>query len=328
MHIPLSNRQEIPDAGRICTKSGDKCAGSVGNPEVVYAGCCDERLSCGVPTALPAGAWGQFCISPTDVDVDATAAANEGSVAVTTAVPETDTTVPLTTADGTTIVGTVVDVSDDDGDAATATTTATPTPVSEASEGGIIDTSAFATSDDDGSVCFPASATVELRSGEVVRMDSLSVGDVVKVGVNKYSRIFMFTHKTARSTYNFVTLQTKSGASLSLTAGHYLYVNGALAAAKTVRVGDVLTLGSGKASAVTEVGAHSGDGLYNPQTVSGDVVVNGLLASTYTTAVEPAFAHALLAPLRALHRLGLGFTGLESGGGKFASVAPRGRATV
>lgn len=180
--------------------------------------------------------------------------------------------------------------------------------------------------DDDDSVCFPGSATVELQNGGVVPMSSLSIGDMVKVGVNEYSRVFMFTHKMADAAYKFVTLETESGAALSLTDGHYLYANGALVAAKTVKAGDTLTLGNGEESVVSAVGTTADVGLFNPQTVSGNVVVNGVVASTYTTAVEPGFAHAILSPFRLMNYLGFQFTALESGGGVLAEVAPRGQA--
>jgi hypothetical protein len=55
-------------------------------------------------------------------------------------------------------------------------------------------------------------------------------------------------------------------------------------------------------------------GLYNPQTLQGDVVVDNVRASTYTTAVEPAFAHAVLTPLRAAYSaLGFSTASLEAG---------------
>jgi Hint module len=179
-----------------------------------------------------------------------------------------------------------------------------------------------------GSKCFPADATVELESGAMVRMDALAIGDSVKVGVNQYSRVFMFTHKSSSVVSQFVTLKTSSGASLALTKGHYIYVNGALAAASTVAVGDELTLGNGETSAVTTVGSITGAGLFNPQTVNGNVVVNGVVSSTYTIAVEPNFAHAILAPFRLLNNFGFSFTALESGGGLLAAAAPRGARTL
>lgn len=42
------------------------------------------------------------------------------------------------------------------------------------------------------------------------------------------------------------------------------------------------------------------EGLYNPQTVHGDIVVDGIVASVYTEAVQPRVAHAMLAPMRAV----------------------------
>jgi hypothetical protein len=156
-------------------------------------------------------------------------------------------------------------------------------------------------------------------------MDKLSIGDVVKVGANAYSKVFMFTHKMQTGQYEFVELTTATGASIALTSGHYLPVNGALLSASEVTVGSQIELGSGLVDTVVSVGSVSGTGLYNPQTIEGNVVVNGILASTYTSAVEPRFAHAILAPFRSLSiLLGLDFTFLESGGGVLAEVAPRG----
>jgi Hint module len=179
-----------------------------------------------------------------------------------------------------------------------------------------------------GSACFPAEATVELEDGSVARMDAVAVGDAVKVGPGEYSRIFMFTHRLPDAAARFVALQTVSGPSLTLTPGHYVYADGALVAASEVAVGAALALGDGRTATVASCGEVAGAGLFNPQTVHGDIVVNGIVASTYTTAVEPRLAHAALAPLRCLTGLGLQFTGLEGGGGVLAGAAPSGRAVL
>jgi hypothetical protein len=42
------------------------------------------------------------------------------------------------------------------------------------------------------------------------------------------------------------------------------------------------------------------EGLYNPHTMHGDIVVDGVHTSTYTDSVAPALAHALLWPVRML----------------------------
>lgn len=180
--------------------------------------------------------------------------------------------------------------------------------------------------------CFPAHATVERADGTRLRMDRLSVGDVVRVapgsGPAAFSPVFMFTHKDAATFASRVTLTTASGKAITSTDGHYIYADGGLVRAKEVKVGAVVTLASGKEDAVVRITFDKGPGVYNPQTVNGDIVVDDVLASTYTTAVEPSLAHALLAPLRFLSSFGWSFTGLESGGGFFADVAPRGKSDV
>lgn len=172
--------------------------------------------------------------------------------------------------------------------------------------------------------CFPADARVELESGEKRRMDELKIGDSVLVGRQVYSPIYAFTHKLKRAKSDFVVITTRSGSSLRLTPGHFLYVQGDLLPALHVRVGDMLTLSDGRSSAVISVARcpHEAAGLYNPQTLHGDIVVDGILASTYTTAVSPVLAHASLMPLRVLHRVfALTWKCLETDEGIFRAVA-------
>lgn len=50
-------------------------------------------------------------------------------------------------------------------------------------------------------------------------------------------------------------------------------------------------------------------------TIKGDIVVNGLLVSTFIENVEPVFAHGILAPLRVLNAFGIPFcSGIRWGG--------------
>lgn len=146
--------------------------------------------------------------------------------------------------------------------------------------------------------CFPGESVVALRSGGTKRMDELTVGDVVQSGKGVWSSVFMWTHADASATSDFVKLTTASGHSLSLSHGHYVYADGKSVPADTVRVGDRLTIADGTTSNVVRVEEITGEGLFNPQTVSGDIVVDGVVATTYTTAVAPGAAHAMLAPVR------------------------------
>jgi hypothetical protein len=152
--------------------------------------------------------------------------------------------------------------------------------------------------------CFPASAQVTLEDGTLRRMDGLSIGDHVQVSATEFSDVFLFTHQLRSSKLRlFVEIEGSSGARLQLTPGHYVYVSGELMTAASVSVGDEIELASGSIDVVIRVGKIWDTGLYNPQTQDGRIVVNGILASTYTRAVDPRLAHLSLALPRAIYAL-------------------------
>ena len=167
--------------------------------------------------------------------------------------------------------------------------------------------------------CFPDIALVTLVDGTEKMMSQLEIGDQVLTTNGKYSSVFMFTHKIASEKNVFVELQTELGPKIALTHGHYLKVNGEMQRASSVKVGDALYLADGSESRVSSVSEKVMNGLYNPQTVDGNIVVDGIIASTYTEAVEMNMAHSLLSPLRALYNVfGLSITSFESGSEIFA----------
>lgn len=184
--------------------------------------------------------------------------------------------------------------------------------------------------DDDGSVCFPAEASVELENGSIKMMKEVVIGDRVKVAQGVFSDVFMFTHKDSSTVHSFVTLKTAAGSSVSATEGHYIYVNGNLAMAKSVKVGDVLELGNGANTIVTSVEMSRKTGLFNPQTVHGDIIVDNVRASTFTRTIKPAVAQVMLSPLRLLyHVTGLSGGFLESGASRSVTdVMPHGEITM
>ena len=169
-------------------------------------------------------------------------------------------------------------------------------------------------------------ATVELEDGTIKHMSELVIGDRVLVEGGIYSPVFMFTHKLGDIQHEFVELDTEH-TSIRLTDGHYLRVNGVQAAAGVVREGDRLTLKDGREVEVIAVRRVILAGLYNPQTTQGSIVVDGVVASCYTRAVQSGAAHALLAPLRAaFDRVGLVCRAFENGGGVFTHWMPSGTA--
>lgn len=185
--------------------------------------------------------------------------------------------------------------------------------------------------DADAAACFPGFATAELASGARVPLSALRVGDVVRASPTEFSPVYGFTHRSPTASSAYISLTTAANLTLTLTPGHYLYASrggrgaAALTAAAAVRAGDTLTTRSGAQTAVTRAArlAPRPRGLYNPHTLHGDIVVDGLAASTYTTAVAPAVAHAALAPARALYRLfGVAARLERGGGGGFAKLVP------
>jgi hypothetical protein len=158
---------------------------------------------------------------------------------------------------------------------------------------------------------------VELENGSRIQMQVLNVNDVVRVGPSEFSKVYMFSHKDAEVKARLVRLSTAQG-SVRLTAGHYLYVNGKLQTARTVQVGDFLSTGK-----VTAVSTEWADGLYNPHTMHGDIVVDGVKTSTYTDSVAPSLAHALLWPARMLAAAGVQVGGDDwnQGGQSWATYA-------
>ena len=76
---------------------------------------------------------------------------------------------------------------------------------------------------------------------------------------------------------------------------------------------------------VTAVTVEWADGLYNPHTMTGDIVVDGVLTSTYTDAVAPSLAHALLWPVRMLSDAGVQVAGddWDQGGGEWTAFAAK-----
>lgn len=204
----------------------------------------------------------------------------------------------------------------------------------ESTDGGDGDSDGDGTDDD--AVCFSADATVQLSDGRLRRMAELQLGDQVLVGSGAYSPVFMFTHAERDTHHGFITLHardpdTSRPVALTLTAGHYVYSSGRLVRADAVRSGDLLDLvRASKLSGyiarvpVEAVTRSSRKGLYNPQTLHGDIVVDGFRVSTYTHAVHSKTAHSLLLPLRMLFRVARWSTkAFERGASRIASYMPK-----
>lgn len=148
-------------------------------------------------------------------------------------------------------------------------------------------------------MCFPAEATAQLKTGASVFMRDLQVGDMVLDEFGSYSPIYMFSHRSPSVRTEFMDIRTNNGERLTLSPGHYVITPSGLRVAESLQVGDTVVTRTGTAE-VVRYERRLDIGLYNPHTLSGSIVVNGVVASVYTSCVQPNVAHALLVPLRAL----------------------------
>lgn len=177
------------------------------------------------------------------------------------------------------------------------------------------------------SLCFPANAVVELEDGTQQTMANLKIGDKVLVGENKYSEVYMFSHNDAGAVATFMKIETSANLTLLLTPDHYLYLNGKLVISKLAKVGDVVITRDGSEAEIVSVSVVRENGLYNPHTLQGDIVVNGIKTSSYTSAIAPTLAHTMLWPVRMLYTLGYDIVNgaFEEGSNLWTAIAPRGR---
>jgi hypothetical protein len=186
--------------------------------------------------------------------------------------------------------------------------------------------------------CFPADAHVQLPDGSAKRMDQLVIGDKVKTmspaGLAAYSDVYLFGHDDANSYAPFVELSLSTN-KLLLSDGHYIptasgpacSINNPAACsqlmkrASDVQLGDLVwsmnaTSGQFALDSVQAIGEEFRRGLYNPFTLSGDLVVNGVLVSAHSdwfldrvmpqgyVSNIPAVYQTIMSPMRAVYAVG------------------------
>jgi hypothetical protein len=149
--------------------------------------------------------------------------------------------------------------------------------------------------------CFPGASRVRTRLHGWVQLAHVATGTEVlaadaTTGALRYSPIVAWWHAAADVTARFTKLRAASGASLSLTANHFLHVSphgcalgwasAQLTLPGAVRLGDGLWTAAGDASLalscsrVTAIEAVFSRGAFAPVTASGAVLVDGVSASS------------------------------------------------
>lgn len=162
---------------------------------------------------------------------------------------------------------------------------------------------------DNVSDCFPDQGNVLTKNGPKALLQ-LSVEDNVLTingkGQVVYSTVWMFSHGDHSNKMLYICIESTSGQILHVSSGHLLHVGrlGNLIPAKDVRVGDVLFTPAAdglKQTAVKSIKTKWMRGMFCPHTMTGSIIVDGIAASCYTTALSPTVAHLLLMPARLLY---------------------------
>lgn len=136
-------------------------------------------------------------------------------------------------------------------------------------------------------------------------------------GLLQFQDIFMFSHQELHTEALFVDIATASGTKIKASPDHYIWVQSDLPGSRTfsgvqmklmkardIHVGHTLLLAPSTFSSananltkdtVLETTRNIHQGLFNPHTASGTIVVDGLLASTFTSTIPPStMVHALV----------------------------------
>jgi len=148
-----------------------------------------------------------------------------------------------------------------------------------------------------------------LENGETRLIKDIKLGDSVKYGNNKYSKIFAIGHKQYEDFNNYLKIKTtyhedNNLPPLLLSLNHYLYVNGdSLQLAKNVKLGDYLVNEKDELTLIISIENVYLRGINNPLTIDGSIIVNGIKTSCYTEELHPIIADKLVFPLKAVYRI-------------------------
>lgn len=145
-----------------------------------------------------------------------------------------------------------------------------------------------------GSVtCFSGDATVQVLGFGITPLEDLHVGDYVLSGGNRFETIYAFAHQNRHKGADLLAIYTSGGHSpLEISSRHMVFLDQSNipVPADSIKVGDVLR-GSDTPRLVTKIDPIRKKGIYAPLTKSGTIVVDGVVASSYTALQK----HSLLA---------------------------------
>eukprot|EP00956_Cyclotella_meneghiniana_P000965 scaffold1137_cov55-Cyclotella_meneghiniana.AAC.7 len=145
--------------------------------------------------------------------------------------------------------------------------------------------------EDSGLGCFSLESTVFVKDKGAISIKDLRIGDMVLSNdQGDYTKYYSRGHYLEQAQAEFLRIYTESQVKpLELTYDHMIFdeADALPVPAHSIKVGDVVKTIDGP-SKVIDVRKISRKGFFNPLTVSGTILVDGIVSSTYTA--MPAFA--------------------------------------
>jgi len=169
---------------------------------------------------------------------------------------------------------------------------------------------AFLVSEPTASFCYSPHATAMVKDKGKVAMKDLQVGDYVLTSNGQYQTVYTINHFHHTKPTNFLQIRTEMEGSenenaLEVSPMHLVYVEGKdhPLPANDVKVGDYLqTLDHGPKK-VNAIRLITRNGLYNPITTHGTMVVDGIVTSSYTSFTGSAYLKIAGIELISVHDL-------------------------
>uniref|UniRef100_A0A914DVA1 Uncharacterized protein n=1 Tax=Acrobeloides nanus TaxID=290746 RepID=A0A914DVA1_9BILA len=157
--------------------------------------------------------------------------------------------------------------------------------------------------------CFSGDMLIRTKRGQIF-MDELKIGDFVESAdenITIFSEVTSFLHRLSGTTAYFIEIETEVGNMIKLTPQHFIYKTNCEATdmskirvvyAENVHIGDCLLRqmpnGGFTPARVTQIQILEEIGIFAPMTESGNIVVNGILASCYNIVKSQSLMHTLL----------------------------------
>jgi len=151
-------------------------------------------------------------------------------------------------------------------------------------------------------LCFSGANTVEVKGRGVVRMDSLAIGDSVRVKGGAFSKVYSFGHYDPNVPAEYLQIYFRTNEKkytkavlppLEISKRHMIFIRDGTSSsaipASMLKLGDTLVVEGATNSSSTAATVYNivtnikRKGAYAPFTMSGDIVVSGVLASNYVS---------------------------------------------